>query len=117
MMKYLAIFTMLLTTSCATILSEDTKKVNITSNRAPVRGTINGVPFSAPGVAAIKREKKDQVVKITTPGCRQTLVLEKKVDNVFFVNILSGGTFGSSTDYGTGKMWKYEDQLIINSSR
>jgi len=39
--------------------------------------------------------------------------MENDVDPKFFVNVLSGGPFGSSTDYGTEKMWKYAENVTI----
>lgn len=101
--------------SCATILNEDTQKINVTSsNNKPFKGTIDGVPFNGPGVVSVKRTKEDKVISVPSGGCANTTSVNSEVDPKFFINILSGGTFGSTTDYSTDKMWKYQDNVIVN---
>lgn len=101
-------------TGCASILNESDQKINITStgNKA-ISGNVNGVPFTGPGVVTVKRDKVAQIVNVDTAGCTKQTSLPNEVDNKFWINILSGGAFGSSTDYGTGKMWKYQDNVAI----
>lgn len=110
--------TAVLSSGCASILNEKTQKINIaTTNGETVKGTIDGVPFSAPGIATVTRENKDKVIVTETPNCAKETALSKSVDSKFFINILSGGVFGSSTDYGTEKMWKYEDSVTISCKK
>ncbi len=105
---------LLLATGCATIINDQTQKVNIaTSNGAKVKGTIDGMPFEAPGVVDITRAKQNKVIMVENADCTKETVAAKKVDSVFFINILSGGALGSTTDYATEKMWKYEDTITI----
>lgn len=99
-------------TSCATILNEDLQQVNVSSTR-PINGTVDGVPFSGPGVIAVKRAKAPKMILVETEGCTRQVALQNSVDPIFFVNIFSGGLFGSTTDYVSEKMWKYQDQVII----
>ncbi len=99
---------------CASILNEADQKVNITtSGNKAVTGNINGVAFTAPGVVSVKREKAAKVLTIDTEGCTKQTTLPNEVDSKFWINILSGGAPGSSTDYGTDKMWKYQDNVAI----
>ena len=98
---------------CATILNDEYQKINVTSNADKIDGTIDGVAFSGPGVVEVRREGKDKIINISTPSCQKKVALPHSVDNKFFINILSGGTFGSSTDYATEKMWKYQDNVNI----
>jgi hypothetical protein len=101
-------------TGCATILNDNSQKVNITSsNGKPIEGTINGVPFKGPGIVEVSRSNQDKIIVTTTPGCAGSTVLAKSVDSKFFVNILSGGPYGSTTDYVSEKMWKYQDSVVI----
>lgn len=98
---------------CATILSGEKQKINITtddpSKKYNVR--IDGQPVSAPGIVEVKRENKEKILTVDEcPG--QEIMLQKEVNPVFFVNILSGGVFGSTTDYATDSMWKYEPSNI-----
>lgn len=114
-MKYLVmLFAVFATSGCATILNDDTQKINIgSSNAKEFKGTIDGMPFTGPGIVAVKRTKADKIVMIETPSCTKQMVLASEVDTKFFINVLSGGTFGSSTDYATEKMWKYQESVII----
>lgn len=108
----------LLASGCASILNEPTQKINVsTSNGQTVKGTIDGVPFTAPGIVDVKRENKSKVLVANAPECVKETAMEKSVDNKFFINILSGGLFGSSTDYGTEKMWKYDDNIVISCKK
>ena len=99
---------------CATILNDETQGVNVvSSNSKPIQGNINGVPFTGPGIVQVKRSKENKIVMVETPGCVKTTALNRSVDPVFFINVLSGGAFGSTTDYSTEKMWKYEESVVI----
>lgn len=114
-MKYAVVLLFaFLASGCATILNDDTQKINISSSNAKeFKGKIDGFPFTGPGIIAVKRTKADKVIMIETPACTKQMVLASEVDTKFFINILSGGTFGSSTDYGTEKMWKYQESVIV----
>lgn len=102
-------------TGCASIINDKTQKVNVsTSNGSQVSGTVNGQPFSAPGVVDLTRENKSKVFVADSAKCKGETVADKTVDPIFFINLISGGVFGSSTDYGTEKMWKYADNITIN---
>lgn len=101
--------------ACASILNEETQNVNIvSSNGQKIEGTIDGVPFNAPGVVTVKRAQADKIIHVSTAGCTETTVANKEVDTAFWVNILSGGAFGSTTDYTTEKMWRYDDTIHIS---
>jgi hypothetical protein len=102
-------------TGCASIINDKTQNVNVvTSNGHKAEVNIDGMPFQAPGVASFKRAKGDKIITTRDPKCNQTTVAPSTVDNVFFINILSGGVFGSTTDYATEKMWKYQDTVTIS---
>lgn len=108
------VVTMLAATGCATIINDKTQKVNInTSNGAKIKGTVDGMPFEAPGVVNLVRSKQDKVIVVDDANCSKQTVATKKVDSVFWLNIFTGGAYGSTTDYATEKMWKYDDNLTI----
>ena len=77
-------------------------------------GTIDGVPFAGPAIVSVQRQKASKIVAVDTAGCAKQTVLENTVDPKFFVNILGGGAFGSTTDYSTEKMWKYADNVVVS---
>ncbi len=107
----LAITTM---SGCATILKGKTQQVNIaTSNNEQATITIDGKVVTAPSIVEITRKNENLVVSTSTKGCTPTSV-SSAIEPVFFVNILSGGPFGSTTDYATGSMWKYDENIMIN---
>jgi len=118
-MKLKIVFTVaivtLFTSSCATILTEDTHKMNVsTSDGKKIEVEIDGNTQTVPGIVSVKKENKDKVLVTKDPTCTGATNLNKEVETVFFVNILSGGVLGSSTDYGTDKMWKYQDSVTIS---
>jgi hypothetical protein len=101
-------------TGCASILNDKTQKINVSaSNGAEIKGTVNGQPFAGPGIVEVTRENKDKLFVTETAGCTKEVLASKSVDTKFWINILTGGVFGSSTDYGTQKMWKYDDHIVI----
>jgi hypothetical protein len=111
----LVVSSMLLSVGCASILNGETQNVNVMSTSgAKFEGKIDGVPFTAPGVVTVKRANLDRIVTTDDPNCASQTAMSKSVDPVFFVNILSGGVFGSTTDYSTEKMWKYQDSITIS---
>jgi hypothetical protein len=77
------------------------------------------MPFEAPGIATVTRAKADRVITSRDSKCSASTILPSQVDNIFFINILSGGVgvFGSTTDYATEKMWKYQDTVIISCKK
>jgi hypothetical protein len=95
---------------CATIMDGKTQTINLSSSKTRTVD-INGQQYTAPGVITLQRSNKDAVIKVGE--CNKTVLLAKSVNPTFFVNILSGGAFGSTTDYNTDAMWKY-DQTNVN---
>lgn len=110
----LVVVAAVLTSGCASILNDETQAINVSaSNGKPLTGNIDGTPFQGPGVVNVKRTKANKIVNVDTAGCTKQTSLESNVDPKFFINILSGGAFGSTTDYATEKMWKYSENVVI----
>lgn len=104
-----------LLSGCATIINDETQRVNVrTSNNVPVDITLDGQEITTPGSVLVKRGKADLAVYTSDEKCASSTFVESDVDNVFFINVLSGGVFGSSTDYATEQMWEYESDVVIN---
>ncbi|MCC5853219.1 MAG: adenosine deaminase [Alkalimonas sp.] len=108
----------LITSGCATILTDETQQINVgTTTGQKIDVTIDGQTFQAPGVITVKKSKEQNKFLMTNAeGCAERTVLNRSVEPTFFVNILSGGAFGSTTDYATDKMWKYDDSVTISCS-
>lgn len=97
---------------CATILSGNTQKINVTTETGKkYTALINGQKYTVPSVIELTRENKDKVLALEECPDQQVL-LHKEINPVFFVNILSGGVLGSTTDYASSSMWKYEPENV-----
>ncbi len=97
---------------CATIMSGDTQKVNVMSETgSKYTAVIDGQKYSVPSIIELKRGNDDKLLHLEECPDQQVL-LAKEVNPVFFVNILSGGAFGSTTDYASGSMWQYEQENL-----
>lgn len=115
---YFALASALALSGCASILNEKTQQINVSSSTGgEIKGTVDGASFTGPGIVNVTRENKNKVIVAQTPGCAKETVIEKNVDPKFFVNILSGGAFGSTTDYSTEKMWKYSENVVISCQK
>ena len=97
---------------CATILSGDKQSINVTTEAGKkYTALINGQKYAVPSVIELTRENKDKVLTLEECPDQKTL-LHKEINPVFFVNILSGGVFGSTTDYASSSMWKYQPENV-----
>lgn len=102
--------TALLFSGCATILDGKTQKINLESKKQQTV-LVDGREFTSPGVIELDRNDKDAIIRVKE--CDKNVLLKKEVNPTFFVNILSGGAFGSTTDYSSNAMWQY-DQTNVN---
>jgi len=104
---------------CASILNDKTQPINVASSTgSDIKGTVNGMPFKAPGIVNVIREKKDLLFVTETEGCTKETIAPREVAGVFWINILVPlGTSGSTTDYSTEKMWKYSDTVVISCKK
>jgi len=110
-----AALAMLSLSGCATILKGDTQKVNIaTSNGDKIQATVNGNVVQVPGVVEVTRHKAELMVTTSAANCTPSTVVNNEIEPVFFVNILSGGVLGSTTDYASESMWRYDENININ---
>jgi hypothetical protein len=97
---------------CATILSGKTQSINVTTDSGKkYNASINGQKYTVPAVIELTRENKDKILALDECPDQKTL-LHKEINPVFFVNILSGGVFGSTTDYASDSMWKYQPENV-----
>jgi hypothetical protein len=102
-------------TGCASIITDDTAYINLqTSNGEAIQVTIDGQVFEAPGMVLVQKTGTDKIILSKNENCASQTIAPKEVEPAFFGNILLGGFLGSSTDYGTNKMWTYSDNTIIS---
>ncbi len=113
-----AIATVVLMTGCASILNSKTQMVNITtSNGEKIVATADGQPFQVPGIVGLQRSQADKIITTSQSNCNPQTLAPRTIDPIFFINILSGGALGSTTDYATEKMWKYDNNLVITCNK
>lgn len=100
--------------SCASMFNKDYQQVNVvTSNGKKAELSIDGKTISAPAIVDVKRSEKSLIV--TGKGkCAGQTIANSKISNVFWINLLSSGPFGSTTDYATEKMWQYDDRIEVS---
>lgn len=111
-----AMATTLLSSGCATILTDKTHNMNVTtSDGRETTIIVDGKSQTVPGVISVKKENKDKTLIAEAEECAN-VNLNKEVESAFFINIITGGVFGSSTDYGSQKMWRYQDSAVIPCS-
>lgn len=105
----------LLLSGCASIMTHDQQSINVTaSNNKPIEVTVDDKTTSAPGTVVVLRDGKDKVVRTTAEGCDSATPIKKSITPVFFGNIVIGGLLGSTTDAATGKMWDYQDSVVVS---
>lgn len=104
-----------LSTGCASILTEDTTKINVlTSNGNQAVIAIDETEHTVPGIVEVKKDGEDKIITVKEGDCAKETLLRKDIEPTFWVNILTGGTFGSTTDMQTNKMWTYQDSITVN---
>lgn len=103
------------TTGCASIFTDSSATLNLaTSNGNKTTLTIDGQVFNAPGVVIVQKNGMDKMIVADSDTCKGQTVAPRKIEVAFWANILSGGLFGSTTDYSTSKMWTYDTNIIVN---
>jgi len=100
---------------CATILSGKKQNISITSNPSKKEVTIGAQTVTTPTILSVDRSDNDLIVR--SNDCEGQQIVASEINPVFFVNILSGGAFGSTTDYASGAMWKYDENVNLNCSK
>jgi hypothetical protein len=107
---------------CATLINQDTQPVVINaSNSKSVNVTVthkNGVQSgTTPFVASVRRANQPLVISVAESKCTEATTIEKNatVSGVFFVNAIwcFSCVFSTTTDAATGRMWKYDEQIVV----
>ena len=98
--------------NCATIFSGNTQKVNVTTEDGKDGiAKINGQEYKVPAIISLQKENKDKIIALKECPQNQVL-LQKGIETTFWINIFSAGVFGSTTDYASDAMWKYEPSNV-----
>lgn len=99
---------------CASIVNGSTQIITVSSNvegadivlvdlEKNTEVSIGKTPFTGP----IQRLKNGKLIVKKDGSKPVEVVLTSEVNPLIVGNILCGGTLGTSTDYGTGALWRY----------
>ncbi len=103
---------------CASILTDDTTHINIgTTHGKKIPVKIDGVKHIVPAMVRVKKNGENKIILTSkNSGCAKRTIVKRKIEGAFWANIISGGSFGSSTDMATDKMWTYDNPVTISCS-
>jgi hypothetical protein len=95
---------------CASIMSGEQQQLSINSNVRGAKVEINGVEVgTTPFLGKVNKPKSGDanVITLSAPGYDTKKVnVATEIEPTFWVNVLTGGPFGSTTDYQTGSMYR-----------
>lgn len=105
-----ALCSLSLLSGCATIIDGSNQDLHFHSTPSEAEVKINGRAVGRTPVTVSRDRKRDDLrIEISKDGYQTHHgVLESDLNMVFLVNLVSGGAFGSTTDYATGAMWQYK---------
>lgn len=98
-----------LQTGCATIIKGDQQPLSVNSNVEGAELFLDGAKIGeTPYIGTVERKKEMAILEVKKDGySSKRVVLDSTIEPVFWVNIISGGVFGSTTDYVSESMFKF----------
>ncbi len=121
--SFLLIAALLLTTSCAGLISGKTQSVFLrTSDSQEVEAEVvsaNGVQnITIPGTVTVPRSKNPLTIKVKEGRCvKSSTEYATTKYNIFLLADVIGGVFGltgTTIDMSSGAAWAYEDNIYVN---
>ncbi|MFA6165874.1 MAG: PEGA domain-containing protein [Gemmatimonadaceae bacterium] len=101
---------------CATLIGGTSQTLTVNSNVAGAEVYLNQTFLGKTPLTAEVKRGQTGVLKVNAAGYQPyAIAINKKISTMFWVNIFSGGSFGSSTDYATGAMYEYEPSTYMVS--
>lgn len=102
----------MISTGCATILDGSSQPVNIDSSPHGARIYVNGTEVGTTPLSMRMQRSKSTMILAKKNGYEdQQIALQTKINSTFWVNILTGGPFGSTTDYASDAMIEYSPNM------
>ena len=104
---------------CATISNGPYQGIAIgTSTGETMIADINGEQVTIPATVSVLRSENTiiRILPMDNPGYEATQLViagKQSVSALFWGNIITGGTAGSTTDAITGSMWNYSNPNFI----
>jgi len=101
---------------CATIIGGTSQLLTVNANVAGAEVFFNDSLLGTTPLTARVQRGKEGILRVRAEGYMPyQIAVNKKISTLFWVNIFSGGSFGSSTDYSTGAMYEYEPSTFMVS--
>lgn len=105
---------------CATMFTDSTKMANVsTSNGEEIKVKVDGVYHTVPGTIVLSKDGDPKVIETEAASCDKTTIMDTRIEASTWLNLfwLPGGTITSFVvDSSNGKMWTYDDNVVINCS-
>ena len=110
--RWFILVLVMVSSGCATILDGSSQPVNIDSSPHGARIYVNGVEVGTTPLSMLMKRSKSTMILAKKNGYEdQQLALQTKINNTFWVNILTGGPLGSTTDYASDAMIEYSPNM------
>jgi outer membrane murein-binding lipoprotein Lpp len=136
MIKLISLLSLIAISGCASVINDKNQKIQIiASNGQEIKGTVErdtivstkvdgkvkkshvkAAESSFSGTTNAVMLERSNVIKtvvVENPECEKETAIKNSVSPAFFGNILIGGLLGSSTDAGSGKMWQYQEKVVV----
>ncbi|MDR1285106.1 MAG: hypothetical protein LBJ88_02775 [Campylobacteraceae bacterium] len=113
-------------TGCATLINQDTQPVLVNTNDSKsatvtVAYKDGSQTGETPLVVQARRSGDPLVITVKEDDCTAASSVEKNatVSGAFFVNAIwcFSCVFSTTTDAATGRMWRYDEQIVIPVTR
>ena len=115
MLTCLVISGSLLCAACATIVGGTSQSVSFESEPSGATVRVDGKAIGETPVSTRLDKKDDQTLTFELAGYKTvTKELATKTEPWFFGNLITGGLFGSTTDFASGAVYEYSpDQYFV----
>ncbi len=95
------------------MLRGEEQVININSNISGADVFINNKKVGQTPFSGKVKKSKVMNIRVEKKGYQELArTYESDIDSTFWVNLLSSGPFGSTTDYSNGSMWKVNEGSI-----
>lgn len=92
---------------CATIVKGTTQSVSVNSNVDGADVFLDGMKIGTTPYSGLIAKNKGQLMVKKDGYSAVTVSLSKTIEPIFWGNIITGGTFGSLTDFASGSAYQY----------
>lgn len=114
-----AVMTLALATTlagCATIINGSTQQITVNSSVEGAEVYLNQTLLGMTPLSTEVKRGQEGTLYVRKEGYQEyRFPVTKKISGAFWINIITGGLYGSTTDYTTGSMYEYEPATFFAS--